>query len=86
MREDTGSGLMFADQPVGVSGRPQKFAESNREGARNQETESDNERKECAVVEHIEDKANPVSFKRNWGEDELSIASQCTYLGVEISK
>ena len=34
MREDTGSGLMFADQPVGESGRPQKFAESIREGAR----------------------------------------------------
>ena len=42
--------------------------------------------KECAVVVRNEDKGNPVSFKWKWGEDELPIVDQYTYLGVEISK
>ena len=29
---------------------------------------------------------NPVTFKWKWGEDELPIADQYTYLGVKISK
>ena len=29
---------------------------------------------------------NPVTVKWKWGEDELPIADQYTYLGVEISK
>ena len=29
---------------------------------------------------------NPVTFKWKWGEDELPITDQNTYLGVEISK
>ena len=33
-----------------------------------------------------EDEVNPVTFKWKWGEDELQIADQYTYLGVEISK
>ena len=33
-----------------------------------------------------EDKVNPVTFKWKWGEDELPITDQNTYLGVEISK
>ena len=33
-----------------------------------------------------EDKVNPVNFKWKWGEDELPIVDQYTYLGVEISK
>ena len=42
--------------------------------------------KKCAVVVCNEDKVNPVNFKWKWGEDELQIVDQCTYLGVEISK
>ena len=42
--------------------------------------------KKCAVVVCNEDKVNPVTFKWKWGEDELPIADQYTYLGVEISK
>ena len=37
-----------------------------------------------------EDKVNPVTFQMEdsikWGEDELPIVDQDTYLGVEISK
>ena len=33
-----------------------------------------------------EDKVNPVNFKWKWGEDELPIVDQYTYLGIEISK
>ena len=45
--------------------------------------------KKCAVVAVLivvfnEDNVNPVTFKWTWGEDELPIADQYTYLGVEI--
>ena len=46
--------------------------------------------KKCAVVvvvqKYNKDKGNAVSFKWKWGEDELPIAVQYTYHGVEISK
>ena len=42
--------------------------------------------KKCAVVVCNEDRVNPVAFKWKWGEDELPIVDQYTYLGVEISK
>ena len=42
--------------------------------------------KKCAVVVCNEDKVNPITFNWKWGEDELPIADQYTYLGVEISK
>ena len=50
--------------------------------------ESDSERKKCAVVVGVcnEDKVNTVTFMWNWGEDELPIVDQYTYLGVESSK
>ena len=38
--------------------------------------------KNYAVVNPV----NPVTFKRKWGEDELPIADQYTYLGVDMSK
>ena len=40
--------------------------------------------KKCVVVVCNEDKVNPVNFKWKWGEDELPIADEYTYLGVEI--
>ena len=42
----------------------------------------------CAVVAVVvcnEDKVNPVTLKWNWGEEDLPIADQYTYLGVEMS-
>ena len=39
--------------------------------------------KKCAVIVCNEDKVNPVNFKSKWGEDELRIVDQYTYLGVE---
>ena len=41
---------------------------------------------ECEGVVCNEDMVNPVNFKWKWGEDELPIVDQCTYLGVVISK
>ena len=42
--------------------------------------------KKRAVVVYNQDKVNLVTFKWNWGEDELPIVDQYTYLGVEISE
>ena len=44
--------------------------------------------KKCTAVVVVcnEDKVSPVEHKWKWGEDELPIVDQCTYLGVEISK
>ena len=39
-----------------------------------------------AVVVCNKDKVNPVTFKWKWGTDEVPIADQYTYLGVEISQ
>ena len=41
--------------------------------------------KKCVAVVCNEDKVNPVTFQWKWGEDELPITDQYTYLGVEIS-
>ena len=40
----------------------------------------------CDVVARNENKGNPVSFQRKWGEEGLPIVDQYTYIGVEISK
>ena len=42
--------------------------------------------KTCAVVVCNEDNVIRVNFKWKWGEDELPIVDQYTYLCVEISK
>ena len=42
--------------------------------------------KKCGVVVCNEDKVSPATFEWKWGEDELPIVDQYTYLGVEISK
>ena len=42
--------------------------------------------KKRAVVACNGDEVNPANFKWKWGEDELPIVDQYTYLGVEISK
>ena len=42
--------------------------------------------KKCAVIVCNEDKVSPVIFKCKWGEDELPIVDQYTYLAVEIPK
>ena len=85
--EDTVSGLMFADDLVGITERPeglQKQVEKALEYTRKW-TVTTNVKK-CAVVVCNEGKVNPVTFKWKWGEDELPIAHQSTYPGVEISK
>ena len=46
--------------------------------------ESDGERKNVCSSVCKEDKVTPVTFKWKWGEDELPIAGQYTYLDVEI--
>ena len=81
------SGLMFADEFVGISETPeglQQQIEKALDYTREWRVAADV--KKCAVVVCNEDKVNPVNFKRKWGEDELPIVDQYTYLGVEISK
>ena len=88
--EDTMSGLMFADDFVGISETPeglQKQIEKALEYTRKWRVTANV--KKCAVVVVAvcnEDKVNPVTFKWKWGEDELPIADRHRYLGVEISK
>ena len=88
MRENTVSGLTFADDFVGISETPegsQKQIEKALEYTRKWRVTA--KVKTCAVVIVCkEDKVNPVKFEWKWGEDELPIVDQCTYLGAEISK
>ena len=86
MGEDTVSGVMFADDFVGVSESPeglQKQIEKALEYTRKWRVTA-NLKRCAAVVVCNEGKVNPVTFKRKWGEDELPMADQYTYLGVEI--
>ena len=85
--QDMVSGLMFADDVVGIS--------DTSEGLQNQiEKALEYTRKwrvtanasKCAVLACHEDKKNPVEFKWKWGEEELPMVDHYTYLGVEISK
>ena len=87
MGEDTVSGLMFAEDFVGISETPeglQKQIEKALERTRKWRATANV--KKCAAVICNEDKANPVNFQWKWGEDELPTVGQYTYLGVEISK
>ena len=81
------SGVMFADDFVGISETPeglQKQIEKALEYTRKWRVTANI--KTCPVVVCNEDKVNPVTFEWKWGEDELPITDQYTYLGVEISK
>ena len=81
------SGLMFADDFVGVSETPEGLQEQidAAVGYTRKWRLSANVGK-CAVVVCNEDKKNPVEFKWKWGEEELPVVDKYTYLGVEISK
>ena len=49
--------------------------------------EGDGERQEMrSSCLCIEEKVDPIKFSWKWGEDELPIVDQYTYLGVDISK
>ena len=85
MGEDTVSGLTFADDFVGISETPeglQKQVEKALEYTRKWRVTANVQN--CAVV-ICNDKVNPVNFKWKWGEDELPIVDQYTYLGVDTS-
>ena len=84
--EDAVSGLMFADDFVGISETPQGLQQIEKTVEYIRKWRVTANVKKCAVVVCNEDKGNPVKFKWKWGEDELPIADQHTYLGVEISK
>ena len=43
-----------------------------------------NENKSAIILVCNGDKKDPVEFKWKWGEEELPVVDQCTYLGVEI--
>ena len=70
MWEGTVSGLMFADNLVGISETPEelpKHIENALEYTRKWRVTADVTK--CAVVVCNEDKVNPVTFKWMWGED-----------------
>ncbi|CAM9463404.1 unnamed protein product [Sphacelaria rigidula] len=76
------SGLMFADDLVRVSGTPeglQKQIQKALEHTRKWKVTA-NIRK-CEVRVSDEDEKNPVEFKLKWGEEQLPIVGQYTYLG-----
>ena len=85
--EDTVSGLVFADDFVGISETPeglQKQIEKALEYTREWRVTANVNK--CALVFSNEDKVNPINFSWKWEDDELPIVDQYTYLGVEISK
>ena len=85
--EDTVSGLLFTDDFVGISETSQGLQNKTEKALRVEYTRKwwvTANAKKCAVVVCNEDKVNPVNFCWKWGEDELSIVDQYTYLGVEI--
>ena len=82
--EDKVSRLMFVDDFVGISEAPeglQKQIGKALEYTRKRSVTANVQT--CAVVVCNEHKVNPVTFKWKRGEDELPIADQHTYLGVE---
>ena len=84
MGEDTVSGLMFADDFVGTAETPDGL-QKQMEKALEYTRKISNLNKSTILVCN-EDNKNPVEFKWKWGEEELSIVDQYTYLGVEIKK
>ena len=85
MGEDTLSGLMFADDFVGISETPkglQKQIEKALEYTRKWRVTANVNK--CAILVYNEDKKNLLEFKWKWGEEELPSVDQYTYLGVEI--
>ena len=85
--EDMVSGLMFADDFVGLAETPeglQTQIEKALEYTRKWRITANINK--SAVLICNEDNKNPVEFKWKWGEEELPIVDQYTYLGVEISK
>ena len=81
------SGLIFGDDFVRISETPeglQKKLEKALEHTMKLRVTVNV--KKCAVVVGNEDKVNPVNFSWKFGEDELPMVDQYTYLGVDISK
>ena len=85
--EDTVSQLIFADDYVAISETPEGLQKQIEKalGYTRKLSVTVNVKK-CAVVVCNEDRMNLVNFKCKWGEDELPIVNQYTYLGAEISK
>ena len=83
------SGLILTDDFAGISETPEELQKQlfNREGARihwgRRVTAHVNGRAVCLCNK---EKVNPVHFSRKWGEDELPIVDQYTYLGVDTKQ
>ena len=84
--EDAVSGLMVADDSVGSETPEGLQKQIGKELEYTKKWRLTASAKKCAVVACHEGKVNPVTVKWKWGEDELPITDQYTYLGVEISK
>ena len=83
--EDTVSGLMFADDFAGISETPEGLQEQIEKALEyTRKWRAAVNVKKCAVVVCNEDQVNPMNFSWKWGEDELPVVDQYTYLGVDI--
>ena len=86
MGEDTVSGLMFANGFVLISETPeglQEQIEKALEYTRKWRVTANVEK--CALRSLCnEDQVNPVNFRWKWGENDLPIVDQYTYLSVDI--
>ena len=85
--QGTVSGLMFADDFVGISETPEGYSQLKQiekalEYTRKWRMTANVKKR--AVVFCNEDKVNLVNFSWKWGKDELPIADQYTYLRVEM--
>ena len=83
--EDMISGLMFADDFVGLAETPdglQEQMEKALEYTGKWRITANINKSTIGVCN--EDNKNPVEFKWKWGEEELPIVDQYTYLGVDM--
>ena len=70
MGEDTVSGLMFADDFVGISETPERLQKQIQKALEyTKKWRVTANAKKCAVVVCNEDKVTPVNFKWKWGEE-----------------
>ena len=84
--DDMVSGLMFADDLVGISETAEGLQEQiEKVLVYTRKWRVTANVSKCVVLVCNEDKKKPVEFKWKWG-GELPIVDQYTYLGVKISK
>ena len=84
---DTVSGLVFADDFVGISEAPEGLQKQIAKAlVYTRKWRATTNVKKCAVVVCNEYEVSTKRFSWEWGEDELPIVDEYSYLGVDIKK